>query len=81
MRLSNFPKNHNALALFPQLEYLDNVYDSIFQRELISNIENNVLQLKYLDDVYDSNFQGELISNIKNNEDWQKFLLATSDIG
>ena len=47
-RLTNFPRNHNILALFPQLKYSDNVYDSDFQRELISNIEKNEDFHKYL---------------------------------
>lgn len=48
LRLTNFLGNDNVSTLFPQLKYLDNVYDSDFQRELISNIENNEDLQKYL---------------------------------
>ena len=40
-KLSNFLRNHNVSTLFPQLNYLNNVCNSDFQRELISKIENN----------------------------------------
>ena len=48
LKLTNFPRNHNALALFPFLRYLNNIKDSEFQWELISTIENNDDLQKYI---------------------------------
>ena len=41
LKPTNFPRNHDVLALFPQLKYLNNVNDSDSQSEFISIIENN----------------------------------------
>ena len=48
LSLANFPRKYNVSGLFSQLKYMDNAYDSDFQRELISNIENNEDLQKYL---------------------------------
>ena len=40
-KLSNFRRNHNVSVLFPQLKYLNNIGDSVFQHELISTVKNN----------------------------------------
>lgn len=48
LKPTNFPRNHDVLALFPQLKYLNNVNDSDSQSEFISIIENNEDQQKYL---------------------------------
>ena len=48
LKVTSIRRNPNISALFPQLKHFDNVYDSDFQRELISNIESNEDQQKYL---------------------------------
>ena len=48
LKLTNFTRSHNALVLFPQLRYLDNINDSEFQPELIGAIKNNDDLQKYI---------------------------------
>ena len=38
LKLTNFPRNHNVSILFPWLKHLHDVYDSEFQRKLITSI-------------------------------------------
>lgn len=39
--LTNFPRNHNVSALFPQLRSLDNIKNLEFQQKLIGSIKIN----------------------------------------